>query len=195
MGELALDVHGRQGRALAALDDRPAAPATARSESAAALLAPNSNTTVSRSTSPKPNGSSPTSSGHGPRDAADEQRLAADRDDLVLRHLPHDLRDGVDLRNPANVKSLLRRAGIEVHDTRAWRLERLRDEHPVVDALLVWRKAERIATTFGYRWLDEHVGDGPPARLVVVVRRRCGPDDRHRRPPQPARRTPTGRRR
>ena len=28
----------------------------------------------------------------------------------------------------------------------------------MIDALLTWRKAERIATTFGYRWLDEHVG-------------------------------------
>ncbi|RLE21921.1 MAG: DNA polymerase I, partial [Actinobacteria bacterium] len=64
----------------------------------------------------------------------------------------------IDLRNPANVKSLLRRVGIEVPDTRAWRLEQLRDDHPVVDALLVWRKADRMSTTFGYAWLDEHVG-------------------------------------
>ena len=64
----------------------------------------------------------------------------------------------LDLRSPASVKSILRRVGIEVPDTRAWRLERLRDEHEIVDALLVWRRAERIATTFGYRWLDEHVG-------------------------------------
>ncbi len=38
----------------------------------------------------------------------------------------------------------------------AW--SRLRDAHPLVDALLVWRKAERIQTTFGYGWLDEHLG-------------------------------------
>ena len=43
-------------------------------------------------------------------------------------------------------------------DTRAWRLERLRGAHPAVDALLAWRKAERLATTYGYRWLDDHVG-------------------------------------
>ena len=77
----------------------------------------------------------------------------------MLRHLGA-AGAGVDLRNPANVKSLLRRAGIEVPDTRAWRLEQLRDRHPVVDALLEWRTAERIGTTFGYRWLDEHVADG-----------------------------------
>jgi DNA polymerase I-like protein with 3'-5' exonuclease and polymerase domains len=57
------------------------------------------------------------------------------------------------------VKSLLRRAGIEVPDTRASRLEALRDTHPLVDALLVWRKAERVSTTYGYRWLDEHLDD------------------------------------
>jgi DNA polymerase-1 len=56
------------------------------------------------------------------------------------------------------VKSLLRRVGIEVPDTRAWRLEQMRDEHPIVDELLRWRRAERIATTFGYRWIDQHVG-------------------------------------
>ena len=156
---LALDVYRLQNRQLEQLDDRPAAPATARSESAAALLA------VELGHDGLPidvsEGERIIASfiGPRPRDASDERRLAAERDDLVLAHLPPDLRDGVDLRNPANVKSLLRRAGIEVDDTRAWRLERLRDEHPVVDALLVWRKAERVATTFGYRWLDEHVGE------------------------------------
>ena len=155
---LALDVHRRQQEQIDQLEDRPAALATARSESAAAVLA------VELGHDGLPidvdEGERIIASFIGPRpsDAADERRLAAERDDLVLAHLPPDLRSGVDLRNPANVKSLLRRAGIEVDDTRAWRLERLRDEHPVVDALLAWRKAERIATTFGYRWLDEHVG-------------------------------------
>jgi DNA polymerase-1 len=37
-------------------------------------------------------------------------------------------------------------------------LEPYRHSHPLVDALLMWRKDERIATTYGYRWLDEHVG-------------------------------------
>ena len=30
--------------------------------------------------------------------------------------------------------------------------------HPFVDDLLVWRKAERVSTTFGYSWLDANVG-------------------------------------
>jgi DNA polymerase-1 len=158
--ELALDVYRRQSEQIDGLRDRPAAPATARSESAAALLAvelghdglPIDVAEAERIVA--------TFIGPRPSDGAEERRLAAERDDAVLAHLPADLRDGVDLRNPANVKSLLRRAGIEVDDTRAWRLERLRDQHPVVDALLAWRKAERVATTFGYRWLDEHVDGG-----------------------------------
>ncbi len=28
-----------------------------------------------------------------------------------------------------------------------------------MDALLTWRKAERVATTYGYGWIDEHLGD------------------------------------
>ena len=35
-------------------------------------------------------------------------------------------------------------------DTRAWRLEEYKDKSPLVAALLEWRKAERIATTYGY---------------------------------------------
>ena len=96
----------------------------------------------------------------GPRssDERAEQEARSVRDDEVLRHLGPGA--SYDLRNPADVKALLRRASIDVPDTRAWRLERLQDAHPVVPALLRWRKAERIATTYGYRWLDEHVHDG-----------------------------------
>ncbi|MFK8024911.1 MAG: DNA polymerase [Ilumatobacter sp.] len=96
----------------------------------------------------------------GPRPADTPAALAA-LDAPVLSHLPPGMQ--VDLRSPDQVKSLLRRVGIEVPDTRAWRLESLRDAHPVVDALLTWRRAERVRTTFGYGWLDEHVG--PDDRL------------------------------
>ncbi|MCU1593919.1 MAG: DNA-directed polymerase, partial [Frankiales bacterium] len=71
--------------------------------------------------------------------------------------------DRVDLRNPASVREALLRLGIDVPDTRSWRLEPYRQAHPVVDALLTWRKAERIATTYGYAWLETHVG--PDDRL------------------------------
>jgi DNA polymerase-1 len=95
----------------------------------------------------------------GPRPANETEAAAQrrDRDALVVRHSP--TFPDADLRNPAHVKSLLRSVGVEVPDTRAWRLESMRDQHPLIEALLVWRKAERVATTFGYGWLDEHLGD------------------------------------
>lgn len=96
--------------------------------------------------------------GPRPTDEADAERRRVERDEEVLRHLGPGPR--IDLRNPAEVKAMLRRVAVDVPDTRAWRLERHRDAHPVVEALLHWRKAERIATTYGYRWLDEHVHGG-----------------------------------
>ncbi len=94
--------------------------------------------------------------GPRPTDTTAEALARRTRDRVVLDLVPNC--DDIDLRNPENVKSLLRRAGVEVPDTRAWRLEQHREDHPVVEALLHWRKAERIGTTFGYGWLDTHVG-------------------------------------
>jgi len=94
--------------------------------------------------------------GSRPSDDAAAAAGRAARDAAVLAHLPSP--SGIDLRSPTDVKAMLRRVGIDVPDTRAWRLEAMRDQHPVVDALLTWRKAERIATTFGYGWLDTNVG-------------------------------------
>lgn len=68
-----------------------------------------------------------------------------------------------DLRNPAQVKGLLHALGINVPDTRKWTLDAYREAHPVVPALLEWRAAERIRTTYGLRWLEEHAG--PDDRL------------------------------
>lgn len=99
--------------------------------------------------------------GPRPTDDADAARIRTDRDQRVLRHVAG--RERTDLRNPAQVKELLASAGIRVPNTRAWVLEPYRQTHPVVDALLTWRKDERIATTYGYRWLDEQVG--PDDRL------------------------------
>jgi DNA polymerase-1 len=94
--------------------------------------------------------------GPRPRGPSDAAAIRAARDAQVLRRAP----DGVsaDLRSPVQVKSLLASAGIDVPDTRAWRLEEYRDRSPLVAALLDWRKAERVATTYGYAWLDEHLG-------------------------------------
>ena len=93
--------------------------------------------------------------GPRPRNEVEAEQGRRDRDATVLRHVPNAA--DLDLRSPGQVKSLLRRAGIEVPDTRAWRLREMQDAHPVVGALLQWRKAERVATTYGYAWLDQNV--------------------------------------
>ncbi|HWJ64902.1 MAG TPA: DNA polymerase [Acidimicrobiales bacterium] len=94
--------------------------------------------------------------GPRPRTPQEANELRDARDEEVLRHVPEGVR--FDLRRPSQVKSMLRMVGVEVPDTRAWRLEGLREVHPLVDALLTWRKAERVQTTFGYGWLDENLG-------------------------------------
>ena len=155
---LALRIQQRQAAALAALPDPRVAPQqpplallTAYAESAAALLA----VELEHDGLPLDRAAAEAEllSIIGPR-PADEQRARAERDDLVLRHVER----RVDLRNPAQVRELLAGLGIDVPDTRSWRLEPHRDTSPAVAALLDWRKAERVATTYGYGWLDRHVG-------------------------------------
>jgi DNA polymerase-1 len=159
--DLALAVQQAQRTALAARAGEPGVSgdplSAAHAESAAALLCvelahdglpldvPAMRSLVERSVGPPP------------RDAAEEARLRRTRDEVVLRHAPALGGGRVDLRNPAQVRQLLARVGIEVPDTRSWRLEPWRGEHPLVDALLTWRKADRIATTYGYAWLERHV--------------------------------------
>jgi DNA polymerase I len=99
--------------------------------------------------------------GPRPRGGAEAAAMRAARDGAVLRHAPAGVT--ADLRSPVQVRSLLAAAGVEVPDTRAWRLEEFKDTSPLVAALLEWRKAERIATTYGYGWLDENLG--PDGRL------------------------------
>jgi DNA polymerase-1 len=94
--------------------------------------------------------------GPRPRDAAQAAAIRAARDAQVLRHAPNGAT--ADLRSPLQVRALLKSAGIDVPDTRAWRLEQFKDTSPLVAALLEWRKAERIATTYGYAWLDACLG-------------------------------------
>ncbi len=97
----------------------------------------------------------------GPPDPAGAAAARTARDAAVHALLPGGGDGGAqafDLRNPAQVKELLARVGIDVPDTRSWRLEPFRSVHPVVPALLEWRKTERIATTYGWAWLERHVG-------------------------------------
>ena len=94
----------------------------------------------------------------GPRQESPEAELAQRtlRDDTVRTLVPG--HEHADLRNPAQVRQLLLAVGIDVPNTRKGTLEAFRDAHPVVPALLSWRADERIATTYGWRWLDTHVG-------------------------------------
>jgi DNA polymerase-1 len=159
---LALSVHDEQRAALRAAADprRPnSQPALAEliawSESAAELLAVElaaGGLPLDRTVAME------LIAGHaGPRPADDAAAIAArrHRDDAVRDLVP----DGneVDLRNPAQVRAMLARIGFDVPDTRSWRLEPFRGAHPAIDALLSWRKSERITTTYGYSWLDRHV--------------------------------------
>jgi DNA polymerase-1 len=88
----------------------------------------------------------------GPRTATMAHR--AERDARVLAHAAPGVT--TDLRSPQQVRDLLRSVGVDVPDTRAWRLREI--DHPLVRELLEWRKAERIATTYGYAWLDANLG-------------------------------------
>ena len=154
--ELARTVAGRQQAALAGLADRPMAVATARSESTAELLCaelsadglPMDRTAAEQILA--------SVIGSRPRGDAEAAAARAGRDAEVLRHAPAGT--AADLRSPAQVRSLLASIGVDVPDTRASRLAGLRDTHPLIGALLRWRKAERIATTYGYGWLDENLG-------------------------------------
>lgn len=94
--------------------------------------------------------------GPEPRSVEDELSARQARDAPVLAAVPGAGR--IDLRNPAGVRRLLSLAGVEVSSTRKWVLEAHREAHQVVPAILAWRKAERVATTYGWRWRREHVG-------------------------------------
>jgi DNA polymerase-1 len=155
--EMAGAVAQLQQARLLELEDRPRALATVRSESAAELLC--AELEADGLPMDRQAAEEIISSLVGPRsrteaEAADERSR---RDAEVLRHAPGS--DRVDLRSPAQARSLLRSVGFDLPDTRAWRLRELRDAHPLVAALLEWRKAERVATTYGYGWIDEHLGD------------------------------------
>jgi DNA polymerase-1 len=99
--------------------------------------------------------------GERPADAAAEAAVRQARDLEVLSQFP--AAEGVDLRSPAQVRALLARVGLDLPDTRSWRLAPHAIASPGVAALLRWRKAERTATTYGWRWLDSFVG--PDNRL------------------------------
>lgn len=158
-GRAALACAGAQAAALA--DVGPRSVAAAHSESAAAFLCvelARDGLPVDRATAERMIAEA---AGARPESDADARRIRAERDLQVLSHTPG--REYTDLRNPLQVKELLASVGVVVPNTRKWVLEPFRETHAVVGALLEWRKAERIATTYGYPWLDAHVG--PDDRL------------------------------
>ena len=156
---LAGQAAAEQQRRLAALRVGGDPVATARSESAAELLC--AELALGGLPVDRPVAEQLVAAAIGPRPRSPDEAgtLRDRRDATVLDLVPGDY----DLRSPASVRALLARIGIEVPDTRSWRLEAFRGAHPAVEALLSWRKAERIATTYGYDWLDRTVG--PDGRL------------------------------
>jgi DNA polymerase-1 len=157
----ALEAAELQQAALASGSDSGIAVATARAESTVELLAAELAADGLPMNRAAIEGLLADIVGPRPRGPGHAAEIRAARDERVLRHAPA----GViaDLRSNVQVRTLLASAGVDVPDTRAWRLEEFKDKSPLVAALLEWRKAERIATTYGYAWLDE--AHGPDGRL------------------------------
>ena len=147
--------------AAAAGSDQGIAVATARSESTVELLAAELAADGLPMNRAAIEGLLDEIIGPRPRGPGHAAEIRAARDERVLRHAPAGVL--ADLRSNVQVRTLLAAAGIDVKDTRAWRLEEYKDRSPLVAALLEWRKAERIATTYGYAWLDDALG--PDDRL------------------------------
>ena len=181
---LTLDAQGRQASQLGLLPDPARARSTAHSESCAELLCAE----MTRGGLPVDEAAAveliERSAGPRPTSVHHEDEIRTERDKVVFANLKTG--GTTNLRNPAEVKSMLRREGFDLPDTRAWRLEALRDSEPLIDALLTWRKAERIATTYGYGWLDEHVDGGRLPRRLVELGRCSGTNDSVGRASQPA---------
>ncbi len=154
----ALEAASLQDQLIDGRGDPARCRSTARSESAAELLCAEMSAAGLPVDERTAHGLIADAAGPRPESAEHDDRLRAARDEVVLARLEH--RREVNLRNPGEVKAMLERQGFELPDTRAWRLEKLRHTEPLIDALLTWRKAERIATTYGYAWLDEHVREG-----------------------------------
>jgi DNA polymerase-1 len=60
--------------------------------------------------------------------------------------------------SPAELVRALRRAGVDVPNTRSWTLKR--HDHPVIPVLVEWRELYRIWTAHGWSWRQQWVRDG-----------------------------------
>ncbi|GAB3129508.1 bifunctional 3'-5' exonuclease/DNA polymerase [Glaciibacter psychrotolerans] len=80
-----------------------------------------------------------------------------------LEHLAGEIRRHLDdpLLNPDSQQDLLkalRRTGLRVESTRAWELRDV--EHPVIPALLDYKKRSRLLSANGWYWMDTWIVDG-----------------------------------
>ncbi|MEV4414597.1 bifunctional 3'-5' exonuclease/DNA polymerase [Catellatospora sp. NPDC049609] len=71
--------------------------------------------------------------------------------------------------SPAELRRALRRAGIDVPNTRSWTLRAV--DHPVIGVLLEYKELYRIWTAHGWSWREQWVRDGRfrPAYVVAGV--------------------------
>ncbi len=157
---LALQVQACQAARLAELPDPRPSPGppvlallTAHAESCAALLAvelEHIGLRIDRSEAERLLGAA---IGPRPVDPRTEQEARHARDADVLRHFPAT----GDLRNPAQVRRCSPRSASS--------------SSPAVAALLQWRRVVRLATTYGWAWLDRHVARTAPSTWTATVHR------------------------
>jgi DNA polymerase-1 len=79
-----------------------------------------------------------------------EQLLAVIRDALRAPDLNPD--------SPGELLHALHVAGVDVPDTRSWRLQR--EDHPAIPALLEYKKLSRLLHANGWNWIDTWINAG-----------------------------------
>jgi DNA polymerase-1 len=91
-----------------------------------------------------------------------------------LQQLQDELRDllaapKLNPDSPGELLSALHAAGVDVPDTRSWRLER--EDHPAMPVLLEYKKLSRLLHANGWNWIDTWVKHGRfrPQLLVGAV--------------------------
>ena len=79
-----------------------------------------------------------------------QRELGAGSPQLSLFGTP----EPINLDSPAQVKEALARIGIDVDDTREWRLQKLAREHPILEKLLEHRSLSKSLSSYGEGVLD-----------------------------------------
>ena len=150
---------GLQQAALGALADRPMAVPTARSESAAELLCAEMTADGLPMDRARRRAIIAGFVGPRPRSEAEATAAAGRPRRRGARATSPAGRRGRPAQPPPRSRSLLGRLGIEVADTRAWRLRELpRPSHPVVRPCSPGARRSGSPPPTATRWLDEHLG-------------------------------------